>query len=190
MTRQYQGVALLIGWKFSSTNQRHCPDMGSDASLRAEITFLVCEQTPYPIMVLYSVDLGRFSFVRTGRPDHCPTESVWKWNRLFPRVFAGKPSPRAYYLGFDWSGWKVFIKSELSCHCDTYGLVGQFWPMESASSLRLCPLRTQNSSRSVLHYHSPFTAAPSPQGKIRFSNCFSLLERFYGLRRLNMLKSS
>lgn len=71
--------------------------------------------------------------------------------------------------------------------------------MESALSLRLCPLRSQNSLRSVLHYHSPFTAAPSPLGKVRFPNFFSsqsqseylsLLEKFYGLRRLNMLKSS
>ena len=163
---------------------------------RAEITFPVwANALSYP--VLYSVD---FAFVRTGRPDHCPTESVSE-NEIgfFQEFLLENHLLRAYYLGFDWSGWKVLIKSELSCHCDRNGLVGQFWPMESALSLRLCPLRSQNSSRSVLHYHSPFTGAPSPQGKIRFPNCFSsqsqseylsLLERFYGLRHLNMLKSS
>ena len=56
---------------------------------------------------------GCFSFVRTGRPDHCWTshfndEIGFFWgfllkNHLLP----------AHYLGFDWSDWIVLINSEI-----------------------------------------------------------------------------
>ena len=42
-----------------------------------------------------------------------PDQSVSEWNRLFPRVFAEKPLLPVHYLGFDWSGWIVLIKSEI-----------------------------------------------------------------------------
>ena len=55
-------------------------------------------------------DLKRFPFVGTGRPD----QSVWNWKRLFLRVFAEKTTFfRAYYSGFNWSGWIVLIKSKI-----------------------------------------------------------------------------
>ena len=40
---------------------------------------------------------------------------------------------RAYYLGFDWSGWIALIKNTILV---TKGnvLAGQFWQMESATS--------------------------------------------------------
>ena len=40
----------------------------------------------------------------------------------------------AYYLGFDWTDWVIFIKSEIIITAGK-GLAGQFWQMESAPSL-------------------------------------------------------
>ena len=66
------------------------------------------------------------------------------------------------------------------------------WKAPLASDFALCALK-------IVPDRFYIIIAPSPQGKIRFSNYFSsqsqseylsLLERFYGLRHLNMLKSS
>ena len=45
--------------------------------------------------------------------------------QAFPRDFDEKPSPPAYYVRFDWSGWIVLIKSEIP---NTTGMV---WPLSS-----------------------------------------------------------
>ena len=57
--------------------------------------------------------LGRFPFVRTGRPDHCPT-SQFENEMAFSKSFCWKTiSFGEYYSGFDWSGWRVLIKREI-----------------------------------------------------------------------------
>ena len=67
-----------------------------------------------------NIVLGHFRFVRTGRPDHC--QSVWKWNRLFPKGFCWKKHLlHAYYSGFDWSGRIVLIKRKLSLRWEWCG---------------------------------------------------------------------
>ena len=62
-------------------------------------------------------------------------QSFLQWNRLFRRVFFMKCHFLcAYYLGFDWTDWVIFIKSEIIITAGK-GLAGQFWQMESAPSL-------------------------------------------------------
>ena len=69
--------------------------------------------------------LGRFPKVRTGRPDHGRTSHFDKERNIFPRVFAENNLFHTNYLGFDWSGWIVLIKSEI---LNTTGMV---WPLSS-----------------------------------------------------------
>ena len=58
--------------------------------------------------------LRRFPFVRTGRPDHCRTSQLANKNHLlFLELFLKNHLLRVYYLGFDWTGWIVLIKSEI-----------------------------------------------------------------------------
>ena len=57
-----------------------------------------------------------------------PDRSFWKWNRVFPRAFQKllvmkNNFLRACYLGFDWSGWIAFIKSEILITKRMAGLV-------------------------------------------------------------------
>ena len=44
---------------------------------------------------------GRFPFVRTGRPDHCPTSLFEKQIGFFQEFLLKTYLLRAYYLGFD-----------------------------------------------------------------------------------------
>ena len=108
---------------------------------------------------LVSGDLGRFSFVKTGRPD----QSVSKWNRLFPKLgfslLLKHHLIRAYHLGFDLSGWIVLIKSEIlittwRCCRSVY------WQMGNALKLRLNPVRFwENRSRQLRRLYE--TLAPT-----------------------------
>ena len=50
---------------------------------------------------------------------------------FFQRVLLKNHLLRAYYLGFDWSGWIVLIKSEILILNGGNGLAGEFWQMES-----------------------------------------------------------
>ena len=56
---------------------------------------------------------GRFRFFRIGRLDHCWTSQLATEIGFFQRVLLKNHLLRAYYLGFDWSGWIVLIKSEI-----------------------------------------------------------------------------
>ena len=60
---------------------------------------------------------GRFPFVKTGRTDHGRTS---QFENEMKNVLL-----RAYYLGFDWSGWRVLIKSEIII------ATGMVWPVRS-----------------------------------------------------------
>ena len=96
-----------------------------------------------------NIVLGHFRFVRTGRPDHC--QSVWKWNRLFPKGFCGKKHLlHAYYSGFNWSGGIVLITSEVII------AMGMVWPVSSDRrraplNSKTGPLFFQNSTGAKTH---------------------------------------
>ena len=68
-----------------------------------------------------SLGLRRFLFVRTDRQDHCRTSQLANEIGFFQSFFFEKPS----LIGFDWSGWIVFIKSEI------FITTGMAWPVSS-----------------------------------------------------------
>ena len=73
----------------------------------------------------YSVNLGRFPFVRTGRPDHCPTSQL-KNETAFSKSFCWKALSFVHaFLGFDGSGSRVLIKTEIII------TTGMIWPVSS-----------------------------------------------------------
>ena len=74
--------------------------------------------------IFYDV-LGRFPFVRTGWPDHCPTSQFDNEIGFFQEFLLKNHLLGTYYLGFDWSGWRVFIKSEIII------ATGMVWPVSS-----------------------------------------------------------
>ena len=67
-----------------------------------------------------SLGLRRFLFVRTGRQDHCRTSRLLANEIGFFQSFFFASS-----IGFDWSGWIVFIKSEI------FITTGMAWPVSS-----------------------------------------------------------
>jgi len=60
---------------------------------------------------------------RTSGPDHCPTSQFENEMGFFQEFLLKNHLPRAYYLGFDWSGLRVLIKREIII-CDGNGLAG------------------------------------------------------------------
>ena len=57
--------------------------------------------------------LGLFPFVRTGWPDHCSTSQFENKIGFFQEFLPKNHLLLAYCSGFDWSGWRVFIKREI-----------------------------------------------------------------------------
>ena len=81
-----------------------------------------------------------------------PNQLFWKWNRLFPRVFRLKNVLfRVYYLGFDWSGWRVLIKRETII---ATGMVGPVSSDKWKVPFKQFPLMTSTASHSK---HTDFT---------------------------------
>ena len=103
-------------------------------------TFHLSELASHTIAIPYHTIHPHVPYHTT--PYHSPTCTipyhtiVSKRNQLFSNVFAEKPSPSCI-LGFGWSGWTVFIKSEIVMHYHEKGQAVQFWQMESALNLRL-----------------------------------------------------
>ena len=94
------------------------------------------------ILFLLKLILGRFPFVRTDRPDHRWSRLFWQWNRLFPRVFAEKPSLSCVVFRI-WLIWLDSFDQKWNSRYYEKGLAGQFWKKESApSSLPVLKLRT------------------------------------------------
>ena len=69
--------------------------------------------------------LGRFPFVRTGWPDHYATSRFDNEIRFFREFLPNNHFLGAYYLGFDWSGWRDLIKMEILI------ALGMVWPVSS-----------------------------------------------------------
>ena len=69
--------------------------------------------------------LGRFPFVRTGWPDHCPTSRFDNEIRFFREFLPNNHFLGAYYLGFDWYGWRDLSKMEILI------ALGIVWPVSS-----------------------------------------------------------
>ena len=104
---------------------RALPNLSKGKKWREKATLGSCFYTIMSLWVTFSLStlyfrhffclnivLGHFRFVRTGWPDNC--QSVWKWNRLFPKGFCWKKHLlHAYYSGFDWSGRIVSIQREI-----------------------------------------------------------------------------
>ena len=79
-----------------------------------------------------SVDrLRAFSICQNWPAGPLPDQTVWKWNRLFRRVFAEKPSPSCIIFRI-WLIWLKRFDWKQNYHGDGNGLAGQFWQMESA----------------------------------------------------------
>ena len=57
--------------------------------------------------------LGRFPFVRTSGLDHCRTSQLANEIGFFQGFLLKNHLLLAHYLGFDWSGWRVLINSEI-----------------------------------------------------------------------------
>ena len=68
---------------------------------------------------------GRFPFVRTGWPDHCPTSRFDNEIRFFREFLPNNHFLGAYYLGFDWYGWRDLSKMEILI------ALGIVWPVSS-----------------------------------------------------------
>jgi len=83
----------------------------SICSIKLQVQFWGCASLAknFPSAAV-SLGLRRFPFVRTGWPDHCRTSQLLA-NEIgfFQSIFLKKPSS----IGFDWSGWIVFIKREI-----------------------------------------------------------------------------
>ena len=106
--------------------------------------------------LFHLVYLGRFPKVRTGRPDHGWPNHFDKARSFFQEFLLQNHLLRAYYFGFDISGWIVLIRSEIAI---TTGMVRQvssdkwkapldsnFWKWHqpkssSPAGLSLCELR-------------------------------------------------
>ena len=70
--------------------------------------------------------LKRFPKVRTGRPDHGRTRHFGNKIGFFSNEILLKNHLLcAQYLGFDWSGWLILIKSEILI------TMGMGWPVSS-----------------------------------------------------------
>ena len=96
--------------------------------------------------------LGRFPIVRTDRPHQSPTSYFENEIGFFQEFFRLKNVLfRVYYLGFDWSGWRVLIKRE------TIIATGMVWPVSSDKwkvPFKQFPLMTSTASHSK---HTDFT---------------------------------
>ena len=69
--------------------------------------------------------LGRFPFVRTGRPDHCRTSHFNNEFSFFRGFLLKNHLLPTHCLGFDWSGWIVLINSEILITTE------RVWPVSS-----------------------------------------------------------
>ena len=85
---------------------------------------------PRPLPEMVKLKIVRALFIcQNWPPGPLPDQKVWKWNRLFPRVFAEKPSPwcirfgiwliwleswlkRKFSLRREWSGWSVLTNEK------------------------------------------------------------------------------
>ena len=63
--------------------------------------------------ILLNFIYGRFPFVRISRPFHSPTSHFENEIGYFQEFLLKNVFRRAYYLGFDWSSWRVLIKRKL-----------------------------------------------------------------------------
>ena len=104
--------------------------------------------------------LGHSPFVRTGRPDHCRTSHFDNETGLFQGFLLKNHLLPAHYLGFDWAGWIVLIKSQILIY-DGKGLAGQFGWMES--SLRLLLSQCFNLFYLQIYQHLKYYTNPSEQ---------------------------
>ena len=104
--------------------------------------------------------LGRSPFVRTGRPDHCPTNHFDNEIGFFQGFLLKNHLLPAHYLGFDWSGFIVLIKSEILI-CDGNCLASEFGWMES--SLRLLLSQCFNLFYRQIYQHLKYYTNPSEQ---------------------------
>ena len=95
---------------------------------------------------LIAADSGRFPFVRTGRLDHCPTSRFDNEIRFFQEFLLNNHFLGAYYLGFDWSGWRDLIGMEIRI------ALGMIWPVSS----------DKWRAPSVTHFSEPVRPALSP----------------------------
>ena len=77
------------------------------------------------ILAYHLVSWGHFQFVGTGRPDHCLTSRFDNGIRFFQEFLLNNHFLGAYYLGFDWSGWRDLIKMEILI------ALGMVWPVSS-----------------------------------------------------------
>ena len=69
--------------------------------------------------------LRALSKVRTGRPDHGRTGHFENEVGFFHEFLMKNDFLRAYYLGFDWSGWIALIKGKILI------TKGMSWPVSS-----------------------------------------------------------
>ena len=69
--------------------------------------------------------LGRFPFIRTGRPDHYQTSYFDNETGFFQGFLLNNHLLPAYYLGFDWCSGIVMINSEILITS------GRVWPVSS-----------------------------------------------------------
>ena len=102
--------------------------MQTAPSLRATIKqkVLLRQRVVVVIIGLNYCALGRFPIVRTDRPHQSPTSYFENEIGFFQEIFRLKNVLfRVYYLGFDWSGWRVLIKRE------TIIATGMVWPVSS-----------------------------------------------------------
>ena len=93
----------------------------SICSIKLQVQFWGCASLAknFPSAAV-SLGLRRFPFVRTGRQDHCRTSRLLANEIGFFQSFFFASS-----IGFDWSGWIVFIKSEI------FITTGMAWPVSS-----------------------------------------------------------
>ena len=92
-----------------------------------------CYQTgpffePWEVFAHGVVTLRALSICQNWPAGPLLYQSVWKWSRRFPRVFAEKPYPSCilFRIGLIWlEGFEIII------NCDGNGLACQFWQIES-----------------------------------------------------------
>ena len=94
-------------------------------TVTSDVSIQECRWQPPSVHLWAYWVLGRFRFVRTGRPDHCPTSQFKTEIGFFQEFLQKNHLFRAYYSWFDRSGQRVLIKREIII------AMGMVWPVSS-----------------------------------------------------------
>ena len=94
-------------------------------TVTSDVSIQECHWQPPSVHLWAYWVLGRFRFVRTGRPDHCPTSQFESEIGFFQEFLQKNHLFRAYYSWFGRSGQRVLIKREIII------AMGMVWPVSS-----------------------------------------------------------